>query len=58
MADFDLPPPPPDEDIIEGETQLLPLPDGVTADVLVKLLHPDPVVRIKAERKQIQPPEI
>ena len=58
MADFDLPPPPPDEDVSEEELQFTPLPDGVTADVLTKLSHPDPVVRMRAEGKQIQPPEI
>ena len=58
MADFDLPPPPPDEDVSEEELQFTPLPDGVTADVLAKLSHPDPVVRMRADNNQTKPQEV
>ena len=56
MTDFDLPPP--DEGVSEEETQLLPLPDGVTSDTLFTVPHPDPVVRMRRNTNQTVPQDI
>lgn len=62
MTDVELPPTPPPappvEDAFGEEIQLAPFPDGVTADALGKLLHPDPVVSAKLRRSSTQAEEI
>jgi hypothetical protein len=62
MTDVELlptpPPAPPVEDAFGEEMQVASLPDGVTADVIGKLSHPDPTVSAKAKRSPTQAEEI
>lgn len=59
MTDFDLPPPPPDEDVSEeGEALTTLQTDGITGNAIRNKMHADPVVSSKASQEPTQAEEI
>lgn len=54
MAENDTPPPSDGE----PEQETVPLPEGVTIDMVNKVFSPDPVVNAQVARVSIEAPEI